>query len=318
MTAPHGFRTTGFGTSGFGTAAAAAPAVATGFNPGTNDLLQAAIALRSQGRFQEALDLLSGPGDFPADAYTLRGDVLVELGRMAEAAGSYFTATVSAPGNLYARMHLGSCLRRLGRWQEAVEAFQTVLQADPHRDPIRLELGDCLLRLNRPEPALNCFDQCWSDAAQRQALFGKGVALQMLRRFDEAEIAYERVLALDGKAEEALANLIAMSMEVFDLERVLRYSRRLVEISPRSVPGLQGLTLVAVERGDMTTAARHFSTLAEHALEAVRPKGDSSEEVGTSDESIEYRVNRKVIDQFKEIMRKQAVELAAQPAERRY
>jgi hypothetical protein len=91
-----------------------------------------------------------------------------------------------------------------------------------------------------------------------------------------------------------------------------------VEISPRSVPGLQGLTLVAVERGDMTTAARHFSTLAEHALEAVRPKGDSSEEVGTSDESIEYRVNRKVIDQFKEIMRKQAVELAAQPAERRY
>ena len=46
---------------------------------------------------------------------------------MAEAAGSYFTATVSAPGNLYARMHLGSCLRRLGRWQEAVEAFQIVL-----------------------------------------------------------------------------------------------------------------------------------------------------------------------------------------------
>jgi tetratricopeptide (TPR) repeat protein len=131
-----------------------------------------------------------------------------------------------------------------------------VLQADPHRDTIRLELGDCLLRLNRLEQALNCFDQCWSDAAQRPAAFGKGVALQLLRRFDEAEIAYERALALDGKAEEALANLIAMSLEVFDLERVLRYSRRLVENNPRSVPGLQGLTLVAVERGDMETTAR--------------------------------------------------------------
>ena len=65
---------------------------------------------------------LSGSEDLPADAYTLRGDILVELGRIAEAAGSYFTATVSASGNLYARMHLGSCLRRLGRWQEAVEA----------------------------------------------------------------------------------------------------------------------------------------------------------------------------------------------------
>jgi len=295
MTAPHGFRTTGFGSG-----AAASLAV--------SDPLQAAITLRSQGRFQEALDLLSGLADPPTDAYVLRGDVLVELGRLADAAGSYYTATVSAPGNLYARMHLGSCLRRLGRWEEAVEPFQTALHADPHRDPIRLELGDCLLRLNRLEPALNCFDHCWSDGAQRQAMFGKGVALQLLRRFDEAEIAYERVLALDGKAEEALANLIAMSLEVFDLDRVLRYSRRLVEIDPRSVPGLQGLTLVAVERGDMQAAARHFSTLAQYAAESVRPTSDSSEEI------IEYRLNRKAIDQIKDFMRTRP----AGPAERRY
>jgi len=277
-----------------------------------NDALQAALTFHSQGRFQEALDALSEPGELTADAYTLRGDVLAELGRLADAAGSYYTATVSAPGNLYARMHLGSCLRRLGRWQEAVEAFQIVLNADPHRDPIRLELGDCLLRLNRLEQALNCFDQCWSDAAQRQAVFGKGVALQMLRRFDEAEIAYERVLALDGKAEEALANLIAMSMEVFDLERVRRYSRRLVEINPRSIPGLQGLTLVAMERGEMETAARHFSTLAEHAAESIAPAPDTSEDV------IEYRLSHKTIDEFKEFLRRQATHLAAPSAERRY
>lgn len=295
MTAPNGFRTTGFSS-----AAAAAPAV--------GDPLQSAIALRSQSRFQEALEVLSGLADPPTDAYVLRGDLLVELGRWADAAGSYYTATVSAPGNLYARVHLGSCLRRLGRWEEALEAFQTVLQADPHRDPIRLELGDCLLRLNRPEQALNCFDQCWSDAAQRQAVFGKGVALQLLRRFDEAEIAYGRVLTLDGKAEEALANMIAMSMEVFDLERVWRYSLRLVEINPRSVPGLQGLTLVAVERGDMETAARHFSILAEHATEAIRPTPDSSDDI------IEYRLNRKAIDRFKDFMHTGP----AQPAERRY
>lgn len=299
MTAPNGFRTTGFGS-----AAAAAPAM--------GDHLQSAIVLRSQGRFQEALDVLSGLADPPTDAYVLRGDLLVELGRLADAAGSYYTATVSAPGNLYARTRLGSCLRLLGRWEEAAEAFQTVLRADPHRDPIRLELGDCLLHLNRLEQALNCFDQCWSDAARRQAEFGKGVALQLLRRFDEAEIAYERMLALDGKAEEALANLIAMSLEVFDLERVQRYSRRLVEINPHAVAGLQGLTLVAAERGDMETAARHFSTLAEHAPDSVRPARDSSEDI------IEYRLNRKAIDRFKDFTLGQAVPLAAQPVERRY
>jgi tetratricopeptide (TPR) repeat protein len=271
MTAPHGFRTS------------------------------------SYGRCQEALDLLSGPGEFPADVYTLRGDLLAELGRLADAVGSYYTATVSAPANLYARSHLASCLRRLGRWEEAAEAFQAVLNADPHRDPIRLELGDCLLRLNRLEPALDCFDQCWSDGAQRQALFGKGVALQLLRRFDEAEIVYERLLALDGKAEEALANLIAMSMEVFDLERVQRYSRRLVESNPRSVPGLQGLTLVAVERGETETAAQHFATLAEHSPESVRPARE------TSDDVIEYRVSSKAIDRLKECLRG-----PAEPAARRH
>ena len=274
-------------------------------------MLRTAIAFHSQGRLQEALDLLSGPGDLPADAYTLRGDILVELGRFADATGSYYTATVSAPGNLYARSHLASCLRRMGRWQEAAEAFQVVLQADPHRDPMRLELGDCLLHLNRLEQALNCFDQCWSDAAQRQAVFGKAVALQLLRRFDEAEIAYERVLALDGKAEEALANLIAMSLEVFDLERVWRYARRLVEINPRSVPGLQGLALVATERGDMQTAARHFAILAAQAPESIRPARESD---APPDDVIEYRVNRAAIDRLKESLRGPS----GQMAQRRY
>ncbi|MCU1334667.1 MAG: Tetratricopeptide 2 repeat protein [Bryobacterales bacterium] len=301
MTAPKGFRSSSYGSGPYGSTPAAARV--------GDDSLQAALALRSQGRFQEALDLLSGPGEFSADVYTLRGDLLADLGQFTEAAGSYYTATVSAPANLYARRHLASCLRRLGRWQDAVDAFQVVLNADPHRDPIRLELGDCLLRLNRLEEALSCFDQCWSDAAQRHALFGKGVALQLLRRFDEAEIAYERVLSLDGKAEEALANLIAMSMEVFDLERVQRYSRRLVEINPRSVPGLQGLTLVAVERGQMEAAARHFFTLAEQAPESVGPPRDASD-----DDVIEYRVSRKAIDRLKDYKRAPA----AEPAPRRY
>jgi hypothetical protein len=259
------------------------------------DPLQAALGLHAQGRYQEALDLLSGPGEYPADVYTLRGDLLVALGQLTDAAGSYYTATVQAPANLYARSHLGSCLRLLGRWEPAVEAFQAVLQADPHRDPIRLELGDCLLRLGRVEKALDSFDQCWSDGAQRKALFGKGVALQLLRRFDEAEIVYERLLALDGRAEEALANLIALSMEVFDLERVQRYSRRLVEINPGSVAGLQGLTLVAVERGDVDTGARHFSSLLERAPEALRPARSAAD-----DDVLEYRVSQKAMERIRQ------------------
>ena len=291
MTAPRGFR-----VSEPGAGAHPAPEVA----------LQAALVLHSQGRFQEALEMLSGSGEFPADAYTLRGDVLVALDRVAEAIGSYYTATVQAPANLYARSHLASCLRRLGRWEQAVEAFEIVLSSDPHRDPLRLELGDCLLHLNRPEQALSCFDQCWSDAAQHKALFGKAVALQLLRRFDEAEMVYERVLALDGKAEEVLANLIALSLDAFDLERVLRYSRRLVEINPGSALGLQGLTLVALERGEIDSAVRHFAALMERAPETVRPARETSD-----DDVMEYRLSPKFIERIRKSMHGKVSQAAA-------
>ncbi len=267
-------------------AAATAPAV--------NDPLQAALALRAQGRPQEALDVLCASGVFMPDHYTLRGDLQLELGQFKEAAGSYFTVTISAPDNIYAQCNLGMCLRRLQRWEHAAEAFQVVLQADAHRDPIRLELADCLLHLNRFEDALACFDQCWSDAARRPALFGKAVALQLLRRFDEAEAAYERVLTLDGKAEEAYSNLIAMSMERFDLEKVQRFSQRLLEVNPRSLAGLQGSALVAIEQGEVESAARSFFKIVESAPDSIRASGEDS------DGSIEYRVSRKVIERLQE------------------
>jgi tetratricopeptide (TPR) repeat protein len=219
------------------------------------------------------------------------------LGQFKEAAGSFFTATIAAPDNIYAQCNLGMCLRRLERWEQAIEAFQAVLNLDAHRDPIRLELGDCLLHLNRLEDALGCFDQCWSDAARRPALFGKAVALQLLRRFDEAEATYQRVLTLDSKAEEAYTNLIAMSMEVFDLERVQRYSQQLLELNPQSLVGLQGRALVAIERGEVENAAQSFFKIVESNPDSIRASGQAS------DGSIEYRVSRKVIERLYESRR---------------
>ncbi|MGH9593728.1 MAG: hypothetical protein ACRD5L_11590, partial [Bryobacteraceae bacterium] len=104
MTAPRALHV-------FSGPAASSPASA------VNDPLQAALTLRAQGRLQEALDALSSSGEFMPDHYTLRGDLQLELGQFKEAAGSYFTVTVSAPDNIYAQCNLGMCLRRLERWE---------------------------------------------------------------------------------------------------------------------------------------------------------------------------------------------------------
>ena len=248
--------------------------------------------MRAQGRLREALEALTTPSEFSPDFYILRGDLQLELGQVKEAAGSYFTVTTSEPDNIYAQRNLGLCLRRLERWEAAAEALQAVLKFDPHRDEVRLELGDCLLHLKRLEEALSCFDQCWSDGSRRRAMFGRAVALQQLHRFDEAETNYERLLTLDPKAEEALSNLISISIELFDLNRVQQYSRRLLDLNPRSSTALKGLALVAIERREYENAAAHFFRAVE--LEPELMQAASGEDDVEKSGAIEYRIPRKV------------------------
>ena len=267
------------------------------------DPLQAALALRAQGRPQEALKALSIPGEFSTDPYILRGDLQFELGQIEQAAETYLAVTEDDPDHIYAQGQLGLSLYRLKLWEAAAHAFEVVLQFDPHRDEVRLQLADCLLRLKRFESALTCFDGCWSEGSKKRALFGKAVALQLLRRLDESEKLYERLLTIDPAAEEALSNLIAMSMEVFELARVQTYSQRLLDINSRSTVALQGLALAAIERLDYTSAARYFHRVLELDPEIMhQPAGPS--------DAVEYRISRKIFDSLEETRRKQKFKTA--------
>jgi tetratricopeptide (TPR) repeat protein len=267
------------------------------------DPIHAALALRAQGRAKEALEALSGPGEFTADFYILRGDLHLELGQIEEAAESYFIVTGEDPDHIYAQSQLGLCLHRLALWDAAAQAFEVVLQFDPHRDEVRLQLADCLLHMQRYGAALECLDGCWSEGSKRRALFGKAVALQLLRRLDEAEKLYERLLAIDPTAEEALANLIAMSMDVFELERVQKYSQRLLEINSRSSVALKGLAMSAIERLEYSAAARYFYRAAELEPEIMHPSAEQSE-------TAEYRISRKIHDSLEKTRRKLKVSTA--------
>src|SRR5713226_2965012 len=101
--------------------AAAAPAHA------ISERVEAARALHASGRTREALDLLSEPGDFSQDVYTLRGDLQFQLGQIHEAVGSYSTVIAFERHNMYAHHRLALCLCRLQRWEPAAEAFRKVL-----------------------------------------------------------------------------------------------------------------------------------------------------------------------------------------------
>jgi tetratricopeptide (TPR) repeat protein len=231
--------------------------------------VEAALSLRSAGRLQEALDILTTPGEYTSDFYTMRGEIQFALGRFQEAAGSYFTVVASEADNTFAQYHLAICLHHLSRWVEAAQTFQRVLDSDPHRDSARLGLGTCLLHLHRVEEALANFDCCWSDASRWRALFGKAVALQLLGRWNEAEAAYDRLLLSDPKSAEVLSNLIAMSFETHDLEAATRFSMRLLDVFPRSTIAFRGLATVALERQEYEDAVRYCGKVVELAPDCV-------------------------------------------------
>jgi tetratricopeptide (TPR) repeat protein len=144
--------------------------------------------------------------------------------------------------------------------------------------------GERLLQESRFEDALECFA---ADTGDR-AWFGRAVALHMLGRFDEAEASYERVLERDLN-DEALANLIALNIERFDLERVERHSRRLLERSRTATVAWQGLLVVAVERRDFQTAAECFRHI-DGVDRSVTPADDGA---------IQYRLSHTIAERLR-------------------
>jgi tetratricopeptide (TPR) repeat protein len=254
--------------------------------------VEAAMRLRAKGRPAEALELLSGPGDDARHVYTLRGDLQMELGQFHKAVGSYSTAVALNPENLHAHRSLAGCLHRLERWDTAADAFRKILEHDPSSDAARIGLGECLLHLNKPEQALACFEACRPEALV-PALFGRAAALLLLRRFDESEALFVWLLELQPESEEALSNLIALSMETFDLARVQHYAEQLLKPCPRSIIALQALTLVAFERRLYENAAEYYDRLLQIAPEhKLIESGD--------EDALEYRLSPKNIQFLKQ------------------
>src|SRR5262249_23246907 len=127
----------------------------------------------------------------------------------------------------------------------------------------------CQLNLNRNEAALKTFNGTFQGRDRDRALFGRAVALQRLGRFEEAETAYESLLASAPNPEEVLSNLIALNMDAGDLGRVRDYCLQLLDSCPRSLTAMQGLASVALDSGDDEAAASWCDRILELAPDCL-------------------------------------------------
>src|SRR5262249_25842061 len=153
-------------------------------------------------------------------------------------------------------------LERAGAWELAAAAFRKAIELDSRRTGSQLGLGICLLHLGQPADALAALEACLERQPFREsALRGKAAALQMLDRTAEAAELYQRLLFRDPQSEELLASVMSLALERCDYESLEAYSRRLLEIKPRSLPGLECLALAAFGSRDYDGAVRNCALL---------------------------------------------------------
>jgi predicted TPR repeat methyltransferase len=206
-----------------------------------SSLLQQALRLHQQGRFDEAEHLyrqvlILEPRQF--DALHLLGVIERQRGHAQQAVALIEAALQVDPSQARAHCNLGAALQDLGQPEGALASYDTALRLDPRYALAWDNRGNTLRRLDRLDEALDAYERAlalradypdaWchraivllelgrpGDAAASaeralaarpgwpEALLALGNALQALERHGDAVDAYERALAQDSGAARA-------------------------------------------------------------------------------------------------------------------
>ncbi|MES2741344.1 MAG: tetratricopeptide repeat protein [Pseudomonadota bacterium] len=258
-------------------------------------LLQQAVQLHQQGRYQAALALYRqvlelAPRQF--DALHLSGVIARQLGQPERAVALIAEAIALDPAQAVAHCNLGAALQDAGRAAEALASYERAVALKPDYALALSNRGNALRKLGRLEHALASYDralalrpaypEAWChhaialqdlgrpaaalDSAERaialrpayaEAWCARGQALQGLRRFEEAVRSYDRAIALAPDRAEAYCWRGTAQQRLHQYEAALRSHARAVALRPGYALAHQyrANTLRALDRTDEAVAA---------------------------------------------------------------
>jgi tetratricopeptide (TPR) repeat protein len=217
-----------------------------------------AIMLHMEGKIDEAIkELQRGikAGEQAVDVHAALGHLQFESGRFDLAAEAYREALTREPLHKTCHYNLAVCLEKTGRYKEALESFQKAFEIDPQRIEMGIGVGVSLLHLKRFAEAATAFETCLGSHPENAvALFGRAFALHGLSRHGDAEAVYLEALKRDASMREALANLIALSVEQKKDAATRSYSEKLLAADPDSKVALEALMAVELTQGNYEAA----------------------------------------------------------------
>ena len=245
--------------------------------PAASALFGRAVALHLEGKADEALAQIERElesGEVQPEVYAAAGYLRYEGKQFEEAAAAYRKLVEMDPENATGWFNLAATLQALEKWDEAAAMFEKTLAADPNRFEAHLGLGLSRLHQGAARPALEAYERCLrlvpaiEPSKLEPVLFGKAVALQLLRKTSEAAEMYRKILEQSPRCEEALVNSIAVHLELKDFPAAAVCAEQLLQICPDSRAGHEGLAAAAFAAEDYARAAAHCAALVKVAPDA--------------------------------------------------
>jgi predicted O-linked N-acetylglucosamine transferase (SPINDLY family) len=156
----------------------------------------ARYARRALAAYDEVLQLKPNL----AEPWLGRGNVLIRLGRNAEAIDSFDRAIAAKPDFAQAHLSRAKLLTDLRRWDDALAGIDKLLSMAPNLAEAWLGRGNILFELRRYDESLGACEQALMARPDlAEAWLARGNALNELKRYENALAAYDEALTLNSR-----------------------------------------------------------------------------------------------------------------------
>ena len=179
------------------------------------------------------------------------GNALKELKRFEEALLSYDKAIALKPDYAEAYSNRGVVLKELKQFEEALLSYDKALALKPDYAEAYSNRAVVLQKLKRYEDALLCYDKALElKADYTEAYSGRGVVLEALMRYEEALLSYERAIELQPDYAEAFSNCAVALQKLMRNEEALLSYDKAIKLQPDDADAYsnRGVALEALMR----------------------------------------------------------------------
>ncbi|UFS72415.1 tetratricopeptide repeat protein [Geomonas sp. RF6] len=185
-----------------------------------------------------------------AHRHKMRGMILAEEGRHAEAAEAFEAALVMNPLDPESYNNLGSALDSQGKLQEAVARYQKAIALNDTFVAPHYNLGNTLKTIGHIPQAIECYRRALElEPGLVQGWHNLALALRCAGKPEEARAALETALTVEPRYLAAGHSLGELLHDGGDLPGAEEAFRRVLELDPSYLPSLNALGITLQTAG---------------------------------------------------------------------